>query len=110
MAAVIVSPRAKSGFQSTTLYQHQNTLRLILRNVTSHQYGRYEGKVHVPEPGSWGAPLLAYRTQGASESAQGQLVPAQPAIARSAVWRDAASCVGSWAATLFSSSGSVARS
>jgi phosphatidylinositol-3-phosphatase len=31
VAAVIVSPKAKPGHQSTTLYQHQSTLRLILR-------------------------------------------------------------------------------
>ena len=30
VAAVIVSPKAKPGYQSTTLYQHQSTLRLIL--------------------------------------------------------------------------------
>ncbi|HET7440228.1 MAG TPA: alkaline phosphatase family protein [Terriglobales bacterium] len=31
VAAVIVSPKAKSGYRSTNLYQHQSTLRLILR-------------------------------------------------------------------------------
>jgi hypothetical protein len=30
VAAVIISPKAKLGYQSTTLYQHQSTLRLIL--------------------------------------------------------------------------------
>jgi phosphatidylinositol-3-phosphatase len=30
VATVIVSPRAKKGFQSQTLYQHQSTLRLVL--------------------------------------------------------------------------------
>jgi len=30
IAWVVVSPRAKAGYQSTTLYQHQSTLRLIL--------------------------------------------------------------------------------
>jgi hypothetical protein len=30
VAAVIISPKAKQGFQSTTLYQHQSVLRLIL--------------------------------------------------------------------------------
>ena len=30
VAAVIVSPKAKAGYQSSTLYQHQSTLRLIL--------------------------------------------------------------------------------
>ena len=31
VAAVLVSPKAKPGYRSTTLYQHQSTLRLILR-------------------------------------------------------------------------------
>jgi hypothetical protein len=30
LATVIVSPKAKEGFQSTNAYQHQSTLRLIL--------------------------------------------------------------------------------
>jgi Phosphoesterase family len=29
--AVIVSPKAKAGYKSTTTYQHQSTLQLILR-------------------------------------------------------------------------------
>jgi phosphatidylinositol-3-phosphatase len=33
VAAVIVSPNAKQGYQSTTLYQHQSTLRLVLEGV-----------------------------------------------------------------------------
>jgi len=33
VAAVIVSPKAKRGFQSSTLYQHQSTLRLILEGL-----------------------------------------------------------------------------
>ena len=33
VAAVIVSPKAKSGHQSTTFYQHQSTLRLILEGL-----------------------------------------------------------------------------
>jgi len=33
VAAVIVSPMAKKAFQSTTLYQHQSTLRLILQGL-----------------------------------------------------------------------------
>jgi acid phosphatase len=33
VAAVIVSPKAKRGFQSTTFYQHQSTLRLILEGL-----------------------------------------------------------------------------
>ena len=31
--AVIVSPKAKKGFQSSTLFQHQSTLRLILSSL-----------------------------------------------------------------------------
>ena len=38
VAAVIVSPQAKSGFQSTTLYQHQSTLRLILQGLGVSSY------------------------------------------------------------------------
>jgi hypothetical protein len=30
VAAVIISAKAKRGFQSSTLYQHQSVLRLIL--------------------------------------------------------------------------------
>jgi len=30
VAAVIVSPKSKAGYQSATFYQHQSTLRLIL--------------------------------------------------------------------------------
>jgi hypothetical protein len=33
VAAVIVSPKAKAGFKSQTLYQHQSTLRLILSSL-----------------------------------------------------------------------------
>ena len=33
VAWVAVSPKAKRGFRSTTLYQHQNTLRLILTGL-----------------------------------------------------------------------------
>jgi len=33
VAAVIVSPKAKAGHQSTTFYQHQSTLRLILQGL-----------------------------------------------------------------------------
>jgi len=33
VAAVIVSPKAKRGFQSTTFYQHQSTLRLIVEGL-----------------------------------------------------------------------------
>ena len=33
VAAVIVSPKANLAYQSTTLYQHQSTLRLILRGL-----------------------------------------------------------------------------
>lgn len=38
VAAVIVSPKAKKGFQSTTLYQHQSTLRLILQGLGLSSY------------------------------------------------------------------------
>lgn len=38
VAAVIVSPQAKPGFQSTTLYQHQSTLRLILQGLGISSY------------------------------------------------------------------------
>jgi hypothetical protein len=31
VAWVVVSPRAKTGYQSTTLYQHESTLRLMLQ-------------------------------------------------------------------------------
>jgi len=30
---VIVSPSAKAGYQSTTLYQHQSTLRLMMEGL-----------------------------------------------------------------------------
>lgn len=33
VAAVIISAQAKKGFRSTTLYQHQSTLRLILEGL-----------------------------------------------------------------------------
>ena len=33
IATVIVGPTAKKGFQSTTLYQHESTLRLILKSL-----------------------------------------------------------------------------
>lgn len=33
VAAFIVSPKAKQGYQSTTLYQHQSTLRVILEGL-----------------------------------------------------------------------------
>jgi hypothetical protein len=33
VAAVIISPKAKQGFQSTTFYQHQSILRLILEGL-----------------------------------------------------------------------------
>ena len=29
----IISPKAKQGYQSTTMYQHQSTLRLILQGL-----------------------------------------------------------------------------
>jgi phosphatidylinositol-3-phosphatase len=33
VAMVVISPKAKAGFQSTTMYQHQSTLRLILHGL-----------------------------------------------------------------------------
>jgi phosphatidylinositol-3-phosphatase len=40
VAAVIISSKAKQGFQSTTLYQHQSVLRLILEGLgVSHLPG-----------------------------------------------------------------------
>ena len=30
---MVVSPKAKRGYQSTTLYQHQSTLRLMLKSL-----------------------------------------------------------------------------
>jgi acid phosphatase len=33
VAAVIVSPKVKRGYQSTTFYQHASTLRLILEGL-----------------------------------------------------------------------------
>ena len=33
VAAFIISPKAKQGYQSTALYQHQSTLRLILHGL-----------------------------------------------------------------------------
>jgi len=33
VAWVAVSPKSKPGYQSTTLYQHQSTLRLILKGL-----------------------------------------------------------------------------
>jgi len=38
VAAVIISPLAKKGYQSTTLYQHQSTLRLILQGLGVSSY------------------------------------------------------------------------
>jgi hypothetical protein len=38
VATVVVSPKAKRGYRSTTLYQHQSVLRFILKalGVTSY--------------------------------------------------------------------------
>jgi hypothetical protein len=33
VAAVVISARAKQGYKSTTLYQHQSVLRLILEGL-----------------------------------------------------------------------------
>jgi acid phosphatase len=38
VAAFVISPKAKQGFQSTTLYQHQSTLRLILQGLGATTY------------------------------------------------------------------------
>ena len=38
IAWVVVGPKAKLGYQSTTLYQHQSTLRLILEALGVTQY------------------------------------------------------------------------
>ena len=38
IAWVVVSPRAKMGYQSTTLYQHESTLRLILETLGVTQF------------------------------------------------------------------------
>jgi Phosphoesterase family len=38
VAALIISPKAKQGYRSTTLYQHQNTLRLILHGLGAPTY------------------------------------------------------------------------
>ena len=38
IAWVVVSPKAKPGYQSTTLYQHQSTLRLTLEALGITQF------------------------------------------------------------------------
>lgn len=38
VANVIISPQAKAGYQSTTFYQHQSTLRLILKRLGISTY------------------------------------------------------------------------
>jgi hypothetical protein len=38
VAALIISAKAKQGFQSTTFYQHQSTLRLILEGLGLHNF------------------------------------------------------------------------
>jgi hypothetical protein len=38
VAALIISPLAKKGYQSSTLYQHQSTLRLILEGLGLSSY------------------------------------------------------------------------
>ncbi len=38
IAWVVVGPKAKLGYQSTTLYQHQSTLRLILQTLGVTQF------------------------------------------------------------------------
>ncbi len=41
VAAVIISPKAKVGYKSTTLYQHQSTLRLILEALAVPNVSNY---------------------------------------------------------------------
>ena len=38
VAALIISPKAKQGYQSTTIYQHQSALRLILHGLGIQTY------------------------------------------------------------------------
>jgi phosphatidylinositol-3-phosphatase len=38
VAAFIISPKAKRGYQSTTLYQHQSALRLILQGLGNQAF------------------------------------------------------------------------
>jgi hypothetical protein len=38
VAWVVVSPKAKAGYQSTTLYQHQSTLRLLLEALGTQSF------------------------------------------------------------------------
>jgi hypothetical protein len=38
VADFIISPKAKHGYQSTNLYQHQSTLRLILHGLGVSSY------------------------------------------------------------------------
>jgi phospholipase C len=38
VADLIISPKAKQGYQSTNLYQHQSTLRLILQGLGGSSY------------------------------------------------------------------------
>jgi hypothetical protein len=38
VVAVVISPKAKQSYQSTTLYQHQSTLRLILHGLGIQTY------------------------------------------------------------------------
>jgi GWxTD domain-containing protein len=70
------------------------TLRLVLRNVTSRQYGRFEGTVRVPEPGTWGPPLLAYRTQGGGGQPMEEERPFDSGGLRALPWTDARVSMG----------------
>jgi phosphatidylinositol-3-phosphatase len=38
VAMVVVGPKVKKGFQSTTVYQHQSTLRLVLSTLGVNAY------------------------------------------------------------------------
>jgi len=43
VAVVVISPEATQGFQSTTLYQHESTLRLILEGLGVPNVPNYPG-------------------------------------------------------------------
>ena len=51
VAALIISPKAKQGYQSTALYQHQSALRLILHGLGVQTYPAAAGT--APEMGEF---------------------------------------------------------
>lgn len=51
VAAIIISPKAKQGYQSTAMYQHQSTLRLILHGLGIRIYPAAAGS--APEMGEF---------------------------------------------------------